>query len=353
MIAALVGGQYGSEGKGLIAGHIGKRFGCHVRVGAANAGHTVVVDGSPFVLQQIPCAAYTSPNSRLVVGPGAVISEEILLREIEENTQWRLDNDLPSLDLYIDRRAHVITDLMIEREQESDLAERIGSTSTIAKEGIGTATAARAMRDSECVVAADVDSLQDWISDTVGVVLQVYADMEGVLLEGTQGTGLSITTGQFPYCTSRNTTAAGLVADAGVPLTAVERSIMVCRTFPIRVAGNSGPFWHDSEELEWEDLKVDPNTERTTVTKKVRRVASFSFAQVAEAAWLNGATDIAITFTDYLDFDIYGKSGEMDFAYLSEYFPIVAEFVDKVATTSGVPVSMLGTGPATVIDLVQ
>lgn len=351
MITALVGGQYGSEGKGLIAGEIAKESNIHVRVGAANAGHTVYVDGEPFVLQQIPCAAYSNPEATLVVGPGAVISDEIMQREIEENRHWREDNGYPDLDLHVDFRAHVITDELIEREQQSDLAERIGSTSTVAKEGIGTATAARVMREAECVTAIDVEWLREFLDDTTGYLFQSWANDRSILLEGTQGTGLSLTTGQFPYCTSRNTTATGLAADAGVPGNAITRSILVCRTFPIRVAGNSGPFWHDSKEISWGDLGVDESNERTTVTKLVRRVATFSIEQVAQAAWLNGTTEIALTFADYLAPDIAGKSGPMKFDEVKDISGELGELVARIELATQRPVSMLGTGPATVVTL--
>lgn len=351
MITALVGGQYGSEGKGLIAGHIAHESDIHVRVGAANAGHTVYVNGEPFVLQQIPCAAYSNPEATLVVGPGAVISDDIMRREIEENSRWREENGHPELDLRVDFRAHVITDELIEREQQSDLAERIGSTSTVAKEGIGTATAARVMREADCVTAIDVEWLREYLDDTTGYLFQSWANEKSILLEGTQGTGLSLTTGQFPYCTSRNTTATGLAADAGVPGNGITRSILVCRTYPIRVAGNSGPFWHDSKEIEWSDIDVNEDNERTTVTKLVRRVATFSIEQVAQAAWLNGTTEIALTFADYLAPDIAGQTGEKDFDQIKGYSDELAELVARVEVATQRPVTMLGTGPATVVTL--
>ncbi len=303
------------------------------------------------MLQQIPCAAYANPEATLVVGPGAVLSDEIMAREIEENNKWRESNGLAKLDLKVDFRAHVITEDLIEREQQSDLAERIGSTSTVAKEGIGTATAARVMREAECVTAIDIEWLREYLDDTTGYLFQSWANDKNILLEGTQGTGLSLTTGQFPYCTSRNTTATGLAADAGVPGNAVTESILVCRTFPIRVAGNSGPFWHDSQEIQWSDIDVDEGNERTTVTKLVRRVATFSIEQVAQAAWLNGTTQIALTFTDYLAPEMANRSGKMDFDEVKEISNELSELIARIELATQRPVTMLGTGPATVVTL--
>jgi adenylosuccinate synthase len=369
-VCAVVGGQYGSEGKGLIVGHIAKDYDHHVRVGAANAGHTVYTAGhmkyisdsdldagrpveyeyEKHVMQQIPCAAYANPKASLYIGPGAQISPEIFMEEITALDAWRAGHGLSSPQVIVDPRAHVVTDEHIQREQESDLARRIGSTSTIAKEGIGAAQAARVMRDESCY------NVREWYLDRVVQPEIFLADVpmlldaaDSILLEGTQGTGLSLTTGQFPYVTSRNTTAAGLCADMGVAPSRLApsqqgRVILVCRSYPIRVAGNSGPFWGDSLELDWPSIGVDPENERTTVTKKVRRVAEFSLEQVAYAATLNGATEIALTFADYIEPELYGVSGEdVDLGNVDLY-------IERIEARTGLPVSYIGTGPHSVIE---
>lgn len=362
MTAAIVGGQYGSEGKGLIAGVVARDYDHHVRVGAANAGHTLYTfdesEGADLfekhVMQQIPCAAYANPYAQLYIGPGAQISVDIFRRELELLADWRKRNGLPPTRVLVDYRAHVITSDQIEREQDSGLAERIGSTSTLAREGIGTAQADRVMRASGCMLADDVFGPNGWATHRMVVLTDVSKElldprMEGdILLEGTQGTGLSLTTGQFPYCTSRNTTAAGLAADCGVAPNSLERVILVCRSYPIRVAGPSGPFYHGSREMSWDDLGVDPENERTTVTKKIRRVATFSMEQVVDAARINGATEIALTFADYLDKAIAGGAGRWDHSDLAS-FPRVLERVHTIEQATGLPVTYIGTGPHSVI----
>lgn len=336
-VCAVVGGQFGSEGKGLIVGKIAKEYANHVRVGAANAGHTVWVDGQKYVMQQIPCAAYANPDARLFIGPGAVISPDIFARELDQLSG-----------VYVDERAHVISDEQIELEQQTTLAERIGSTSAVAREGIGQAAADRALRDERCMQAKDHPLLQRLDNEGRIVFWNVPLDLAsatgGVLLEGTQGHGLSNTTGYFPYVTSRNTTAAGLCADAGVAPTRLGRVILVVRTYPIRVAGPSGPFAPGSAEINWRDLNVDESLERTTVTKKVRRVATFSLSQVVEAAAVNGATEIALTFADYVQPDLYGKEhGKLDKKLRS--------MIRDIQRWTGLPVTMLGTSPSTIIRL--
>lgn len=359
--AAVVGAQYGSEGKGLIVGHIAKQFGHHVRVGAANAGHTVYtrhgwehhggteIDYEKHVMQQIPCAAYANPDANLYVGPGALITPEIFKTELDLLNDWRVDRGMHPPMVFVDPRAHVIHRGQILAESVSDLQERIGSTSATAKEGIGAAQADRVMRQATCILAGDYFQDQDWWQQVVLQDVPTYLSLaKDVLLEGTQGTGLSLTTGNFPYVTSRNTTAAGLCADCGVP-PQLDRIILVARTFPIRVAGNSGPFYADSKEISWESLGVNPENERTTVTKKVRRVATFSVEQIVEAVILNGASEIALTFCDYLSPRLAGVTdpGELD----TDSDRRVFDLIDEIELATDATVTMLGTGPHSVIDL--
>ena len=237
----------------------------------------------------------------------------------------------------------------IDQEGESDLQERIGSTSATASEGIGAASAARLMRDADCYQASNFKDLHQYMSDTVQA-LHAYreADMR-ILLEGTQGTGLSITTGDFPYVTSRNPTASGIAADCGIGPKHIGEVILVLRTFPIRVAGNSGPFGPGSQEITFQDLGV--SEERTTVTKKVRRIATFSMLQAQEAVNINGATQLAITFSDYIVPDLYGateipKDTDKEFK-----LGVLSEMIDSIESVTGAPVEFLGTGPETVIPM--
>ena len=364
-VCAVVGGQFGSEGKGLIVGHIAKDYDAHVRVGAANAGHTLYTeqrDGSdrlsrPYhekhVMQQVPCAAYANPDADLFIGAGAMITPEILLEEIALNEAWRRERGYKPLHLEIDSRAHVIQPEHIEAEAKSDLASRIGSTSTIAREGIGAAQAARVMR-SGFVQAKDAPELaqfkvseEDQQIELCDTEFSLSCVPRKILLEGTQGFGLSnVLSHSYPFVTSRHTTAAGLLADVGLPR--VDRCILVVRTYPIRVAGNSGPFAIGSREIQWEDIGIDPESERTTVTKKIRRVATSSIFQIQNAARVNGATEIALTFADYLEPSIAGQTWTGD--SFGHAYPKVQRMIDEIEQMTGVPVTFIGTGPHSVIE---
>ena len=120
---------------------------------------------------------------------------------------------------------------------------------------------------------------------------------------------------------------------------------MVCRSYPIRVAGNSGPMFR---ETTWEELGVEP--EITTVTKKVRRVAEWDDALFANSCLLNAPTEIALTFADYIDKDIAGASGSMKFDDLPKS---VVEWVMGKNAKLREKLRYIGTGPDSVIEIVK
>jgi len=145
---------------------------------------------------------------------------------------------------------------------------------------------------------------------TWDVLEKAYARGDKILLEGTQGTGLSLYHGEYPFVTSRDTTIGGCLSEAGICPSRVRKAVMVCRTYPIRVQdpinGTSGRL---SQEISWKvvaerskiPLEQLVKTEKTSTTKRDRRVSEFDWVQLRKASALNAPTDIALTFTDYLD----------------------------------------------------
>jgi adenylosuccinate synthase len=159
-----------------------------------------------------------------------------------------------------------------------------------------------------------------------------------VLLEGAQGQGLSLIHGPWPYCTSTDPGPAQLASDVGIPPTQLGRMIACMRTFPIRVAGNSGPL---PNEIGWDQLSQMLGrtvSERTTVTKKIRRVAMWD-DQIARACRiLHGPTEIALTFVDYLNAT---NEGVDDVQELSDS---THDFIRNVEEVMCAPVTFIGTG---------
>ncbi|MEQ8283547.1 MAG: adenylosuccinate synthetase [Parvibaculum sp.] len=328
-ITVIVGGQYGSEGKGKIAAHLAPKFNHSVRTGGPNAGHTVKSENGTIVLRHLPCAVVV-PGVKLYLGAGAIIDLGILLEEIASNK-------VSKERLFIDPQAVVILDKYFGSEES--LVSRIGSTG----KGVGAAVASKVLREEDVLLARDVKSLAPYIDDVSTLLHSALERREEILLEGTQGVGLSLHHGQYPYVTSRDVTAGSLCGEAGLGPIQVSKVVMVVRSYPIRVAGTSGPL---RDEITWQDVTEEsgypvPLVELTTVTQKVRRVGRFDSNLVRRAAQLTSATELALTFVDYID------AGAIDCKDFDGLPQKVKDFVDYVEQEVQVPVRLIGTGAST------
>lgn len=340
MVASLVGAQYGSEGKGVVAYHLADEFDVWVRTGGPNAGHSIVHEGVLYKMQCLPCG-WVNPEAKLVLGAGAVINPNILLREIEmiekvdPNIRERIFIDFnatPLLEKHIDREGHT----------RGEIHARIGSTG----EGVGAARADWLNRNNgETVsfyeVVGDIESkhkIDEMMCDTEDMLHDWMLDDDTVMLEGTQGCGLSLVHGDWPYVTSADTNTAQLCVDAGIAPSEIDEVWLVARTYPIRVGGNSGPLRNETDWGAMSKLVGEEVEERTTVTKKVRRVGAWDEEAVAKACRLNRPTHMALTFMDYLSPEDKGKTEWEDLS------PKAQSFVDYVQRTFGVYVGLIGTG---------
>lgn len=334
LVDVIVGGQYGSEGKGHIASYLSREYAALVRVGGPNAGHKVFLKPGPYVHHQLPSGTLRNPAAKLIIAPGAVINPESLLREIRE---CKVDQER----LSIDPQTMIITEK--DCKSESGLQQRISSTG----QGVGAATARRILDRGKSVrLAKDVRELMPFVRDSWELLEQLYKCGGRVLVEGTQGTGLSIFHGAYPYVTSRDTTISGCLSEAGIPPTRVRKTIMVCRTYPIRVqnppGGTSGPL---RQELDWDEIarragvpaKEIKTNERTSTTNRERRVGAFDWVLLRKNSALNGPTDIAITFTDYLN---PLNAGARRYEQLS---PEAIRFIEEVELVGAAPVSLIST----------
>lgn len=335
LVDVLIGGQFGSEGKGNIVGHIAPEYSLLVRVGGPNAGHQVYAEPKPEKYFHLPSGTQRAPDARLLLGPGAVIYPEKLLEEIA-------DHKIGADRLTIDPSAMIIRD-----EDRDEEAEKFSSISSTAQ-GVGIASARKMTGRSDykengaAFLARDCEVLKPFLGSARRVLADAIVAGQRILLEGTQGTGLSLHHGDYPHVTTRDTTVSGCLADAGIAPSNVRKIIMVCRTYPIRVGGPSGPMAHEVDMAEISQrsgiaLEELARTERTTTTRRERRIAEFDWLQFRDSVQLNGPTDIALTFVDY--FDVKNRSA-FRFEQLT---PETINFVEEVERVSGRPVSLLST----------
>lgn len=347
-IIIIVGMQYGSEGKGHVTSYLSPIVSAGIRTGGTNAAHTGYFRNKKFVMRQIP-SVWINPTAKLIIGREAIINLDILLKEIEVTNKI-----LPiKKRLYVDSNAFVVTQDQIISEQKTGLDHRIGSTSTICGKGIGAATADKILRKESCLQAKDVKELRPYLADTVDIANTLLDKDHFILLEGTQGSHLSINYGKFPFVTSRDVSATAIAASAGISTHLFDVDVIgVTRSYPIRVAGNSGPFGKDSIEATWDYVSRvsgatktgDKIIERTTATKNIRRVATFSKTDFLKSVQVNRPTEIALTFADYIDWSVHNKNKLTD---------KVQNFIDLLEGSGKIPVTLVGTGPNTIIDFDQ
>lgn len=336
----VVGGQFGSEGKGKISAYITEAEGIDacVRCGGPNSGHCFVDDNGRLIkLRQLP-TGYIRPGTELFIPAGGLIDLNVLKSEIDT---FAVDHHR----LHIDADAMIVLDQDRAAERARDLNERHGSTLS----GTGSAVARRALRERDVVLARDATPNAPWLAkylvfNTASELNRLVDSGKKVLVEGTQGCGLSLFhSGHYPKVTSRDTTASGFLSECGLSPFLVTEIVLVIRTFPIRVWGEqSGPL---PGEIDWNTLEEESRqghsvAEYTTVTNKLRRIARFDFEQVKRAVLLNRPSKIALNFLDYLD---AANRAAVEYELLTDATKI---FVDKLQSSLAVPVQYLGVGPS-------
>ena len=320
-VTIVTGGQFGSEGKGKVARFFAQKYGASsvVRVGGTNSGHTTVDEnGHPVIFRSLPTAALDG-SANCILPPGSYVDPEILFREITVAK-------LPLSHLKVHPNTVIITPECERMEDESGLRKFIGSTAS----GTGSAVAMRVMRDERIVLAKDVPELAPFLCDTADFLREELERRHEILIEGTQGYGLSnLHSPYYPYATSRDTTAAGFLSECGLSPFDVKHIILVLRSYPIRVSGNSGPL---SNELSWDDVTTNaksltPVREYTSVTNRLRRVGSFDEVIPLQAIRANRPDLIVLNHLDYIPEDERGG------------------FVDSVQEVLGSRIDCIGTGP--------
>ena len=332
-VTAIVGAQWGDEGKGRIIDYLAQNADVVIRFqGGDNAGHTVINEYGKHALHLIPSGIF-NPNTQNIIGSGCVVNPQSLLSEMEELEKAGVNLS----NLWISTRAqmlmpyHRTLDVLEETARGKD---PIGTT----KRGIGPAYAdksARAgLRIGDLLHPSWLESRLDSALQTINRKIQVlggepiagnelyalcmsYREKLGarivdtmpmtrlalqqnkrVLLEGQLGVMRDLDWGIYPYVTSSNPTSAYAGAGAGVPARSIDRVIGVVKAYSTAVG--DGPFPVELHDAEGQKLR-EIGGEFGATTGRPRRCGWFDGVAIGYAAWLNGMTGLAITKLDVLD----------------------------------------------------
>jgi adenylosuccinate synthase len=310
-------------------------------VAGPNAGHSVIDNkGTKWAFRQLPVSVVLErpEYTRHMIAAGSEVDGPVLLDEID-----RVLDRFSFLDpttIVVDPQATVIDIRHKEQEAADQLTQRVGSTA----KGIGAARASRIMRDAT-IVGNDPWLLTELRSRGVQVrPTNQQPIVREVIIEGTQGYGLGLHAGHYPYCTSSNCRAIDFLAMAGISPWSMDLEVWaVARMYPIRVAGNSGPL---ANETTWESLGLPP--EMTTVTQKVRRVGHWDDDLVLAAVVGNGGAPtvrLAITMADQR-WPILENT--VDDALVVDN---MKDFISVVEKLTHAKVAMVTTGPGTAVVL--
>jgi adenylosuccinate synthase len=321
--SVVVCGFFGDTGKGKVISYLAlkDKLDITARAGVGpNAGHTVIVDGKKYGLRMLP-SAFMQKKCRLLIGPGVLVNPEILLKEM------KLTESMSRVG--VDPQCAIIEARHIEADKVGHLARDIRTTGT----GTGPCNAERALRKTR--LAREAKELEDYITD---VPLEVNNAIDGgkrVLIEGTQGTYLSLFHGTYPYVTSKDVTASAACSDVGVGPTKVDDVIVVFKAFTTRVG--AGPL---PNEISLAEAEKRGWTEYGTVTGRPRRASPFNYELAKRAVMLNGATQAAVTKIDVLFPECKGATSHTRLSIDAK------AFIENIEKEIKIPVTLIGTGPS-------
>ncbi len=327
-IKAVIGGQWGDEGKGKIVDLLSRDAEIVARYqGGANAGHTVYKNDEKIVLHQIP-SGILRKDCFCVMGNGMVIDPIELVQEID----MLKNKNISTEKILISPHAHIVTPLhkFLDRKNEERTNNFIGTTckgigpcyvdkynrvgiraidlkneeklKSIFVERLNNCIASSALNDSDYKeIESDIElffkscsKIKDYINDTFNLLFS----KSNVLIEGAQGTLLDIDHGTYPFVTSSSPFSGGISTGLGIPLTKLENIIGIFKAYATRVG--SGPFPTELNDSNGKKLQ-DLGSEFGATTGRPRRCGWFDGIAAKYSCMINGLTDIALTKLDILD----------------------------------------------------
>lgn len=321
-----------------------------------NAGHTARQGDKVFISKSLPTPAFlhtiNKGKPKLWIGPGSGFFFKQFEKELAE-TGYSVS------DVNVHERAVIVSDRHVHMEAPGGLQSTEYISSTMS--GSGAAFAEKAMRRPDVQLAREYMETYRPMDFMKAVRLELTSGRT-FMHEVSQGFALSVNHGtHYPTCTFRDCTSQQAWADFSITPDLVGDVYLNVRSFPIRVGNNyrdgvqvgySGDFVDDQVETTWEQIAKDAEMpaeeaaalaerERTTVTKKIRRVATQSWKLLADSAQATGATKLILNFPQYIHWSAYKVRGDRtEFLKMHEK---VRSYVDKMEEVTNLPVVMIGT----------
>jgi adenylosuccinate synthase len=326
----VVGGFWGDEAKGLVSAWQSYRthaMGVFRGCGGSNPEHGLFFNVHYIKVNQLPLG-FILQDSEIGLGPGTAVDPDKFLKEVH---RFRLSPDK----VKVDYRCPIITPANIQEEIDSASMNAIGST----KSGTGIAFSHAALRIAP--LANDIPELAPYLAD-VPLMANQQADAGKISLEGTQGTFLSRYHGEYPNVTSVDVTAPSTVAGVGLNWRKVENVIVCVKALPTREG--AGPMG-DVEEFTVDEMRahgilefssiLDPQTGKPQIRRKAKGI---DYSMLNRIIMLNGANQIALTFTEQVDPEI------KDATRWAQVTPKIKDLVNEIERRTGVEVTLLNTG---------
>ena len=332
-IVAVIGGQWGDEGKGKIVDLLSRDANMVARFqGGANAGHTVYKNNNKIILHQVPSGILTE-NCQCVLGSGMVIDPIDLVEELSMLTR---NNVSHSGFVHIATNAHIVTPIhkWIDFRNEESSKQKIGTTcrgigptyvdkynrcgiraldlldianlNNKVKQRLDSAIASGDLLESDKKqILIEIEefiraskTISTMIQDTFSMIHEMVDSKQNILLEGAQGTMLDVNHGTYPYVTSSSPSSGGIATGLGLPLTKVNRIIGIFKAYTTRVG--EGPF--PTELFDGDGKKLqDLGNEYGATTGRPRRCGWFDAVEAKYSVQINGFTEITLTKLDILD----------------------------------------------------
>jgi adenylosuccinate synthase len=328
-VTAVIGGQWGDEGKGKIVDLLCQDMDVVARYqGGANAGHTVNVDGDVIVLHQVP-SGILHPGTICLLGHGMVVDPVALSEELDTLAKFNISTEGR---IQLSYGAHIVTP--IHKAMDRATGHVIGTT----KRGIGPAYADKARRlgiravdlldlhrvgqyltdrvsmaTQQGEIMADelellgkemepflraAHRLTDMLGDAIATLHQALSEGKNILIEGAQGILLDVDLGTYPFVTSSHPSIGGIAAGLGIPVQNIARLIGVFKAYTTRVG--EGPFPTELSD-EFGDRLQQQGAEFGATTGRKRRCGWFDAVAARYSCQTNGFTELALTKLDVLD----------------------------------------------------